>query len=43
MTNELKQFFVTCVTATLFLVAVFASTDLHLRTMPAGQTLIAAR
>jgi hypothetical protein len=43
MTNELRQFFVTCVTGTLFLLAVFASTDMHLRTYPAGQALIAAR
>jgi hypothetical protein len=43
MTNELRQFFVTCVTGTLFLLAVFASTDMHLRTYPVGQTLVAAR
>jgi hypothetical protein len=43
MTNELRQFFVTCVTGTLFLLAVFASTDMHLRTIRGGQLLIAAR
>jgi hypothetical protein len=43
MTTELRQFFVTCATGTRFLLAVFASSDMQLRTIPVGHVLIAAR